>query len=145
MYRLDISFRGSAVIGIVGAGGIGAGVKHSNGPLRITAQQPLFYWLLSWLWYLLANTYRPSSSGMCSKERPMSTLNDTPSSMNRTQWQRYDSKQSLLLLVGWLCFVALTVFAWQVMNKDTIWYFVTDSPNQLAGSLPVCGRQDGAT
>ncbi|PMG26317.1 phosphonate ABC transporter, permease protein PhnE [Vibrio splendidus] len=52
--------------------------------------------------------------------------------MNRTQWQRYDSKQSLMLWLGWLCFVALTVFAWQVMNKDTIWYFVTDSPNQLA-------------
>ncbi|PMM96159.1 phosphonate ABC transporter, permease protein PhnE [Vibrio splendidus] len=52
--------------------------------------------------------------------------------MNRTQWQRYDSKQSLMLWIGWLCFVALTVFAWQVMNKDTIWYFVTDSPNQLA-------------
>ena len=63
----------------------------------------------------------------------MSTPNDTPSSaMNRTQWQRYDSKQSLMLWLGWLCFVALTVFAWQVMNKDTIWYFVTDSPNQLA-------------
>ncbi|MFA0717327.1 phosphonate ABC transporter, permease protein PhnE [Vibrio lentus] len=63
----------------------------------------------------------------------MSTLNDTPSSaMNRTQWQRYDSKQSLMLWLAWLCFVALTVFAWQVMNKDTIWYFVTDSPNQLA-------------
>ena len=63
----------------------------------------------------------------------MSTPNDTPSSaMNRTQWQRYDSKQSLMLWLGWLCFVALTVFAWQVMNKDTIWYFVSDSPNQLA-------------
>ena len=63
----------------------------------------------------------------------MSTLN-TPSNhdIERGHWQRYDSKQSLLLWIGWFCFVALTVFAWQVMNKDTIWYFVTDSPNQLA-------------
>lgn len=63
----------------------------------------------------------------------MSTLNNTPTNViNRTQWKRYDNKQSLMLWIGWLCFVALTVFAWQIMNKDTIWYFVTDSPNQLA-------------
>jgi len=51
---------------------------------------------------------------------------------NNSQWQKYDSKQSLLLWICWFCFVALVVFAWQLMNQDTIWYFVTDSPNQVA-------------
>ncbi|MFA0448464.1 phosphonate ABC transporter, permease protein PhnE [Vibrio breoganii] len=49
-----------------------------------------------------------------------------------TAWQKYDQKQTLTQWVCWLAFVALVVFAWQVMNQDTIWYFVTDSPNQIA-------------
>ncbi|CAM2830176.1 phosphonate ABC transporter, permease protein PhnE [Vibrio rarus] len=47
-------------------------------------------------------------------------------------WRRYDEKQTLAHWVLWLAFIALVVFAWQLMNEDTIWYFVTDSPNQIA-------------
>lgn len=36
--------------------------------------------------------------------------------------------------IGWLALVALFVFSWQVMNKNTIWMFVEDAPRQ-AGDL----------
>lgn len=49
-----------------------------------------------------------------------------------TQWRKYDAKQSLIRWLCWLGFVALVVYTWQLMNQDTIWYFVTDSPNQIA-------------
>lgn len=53
-------------------------------------------------------------------------------SKNTTEWRKYDSKQSLIRWICWLCFVSLVVYTWQLMNQDTIWYFVTDSPNQIA-------------
>ncbi|GAD79117.1 phosphonate ABC transporter, permease protein PhnE [Vibrio ezurae] len=49
-----------------------------------------------------------------------------------TVWRKYDEKQTLLRWSAWLAFVALVVYAWQLMNQDTIWYFVTDAPNQIS-------------
>lgn len=47
-------------------------------------------------------------------------------------WQHRSSTQRLLLWVGWLALVALCVFCWQLMTRDTIWAFVTDAPRQAA-------------
>ncbi len=52
--------------------------------------------------------------------------------MSKTTWQYRTPRKRLFLWFGWLCFVALTVYCWQVMTKDTIWYFVTDAPKQAA-------------
>ena len=52
--------------------------------------------------------------------------------MNTATWQYRTPRKRLLLWVSWLCFVALCVFCWQIMTKDTIWYFVTDAPRQAA-------------
>ncbi len=47
-------------------------------------------------------------------------------------WRRRTTRQELLRWFGWLCLVALFVFCWQVMTKDTIWAFVLDAPTQAA-------------
>lgn len=47
-------------------------------------------------------------------------------------WQRNSPQQSIHFFMLWVLFVALTVYCWQVMNKDTIWFFVVDAPNQVA-------------
>ncbi|WP_108661264.1 phosphonate ABC transporter, permease protein PhnE [Acuticoccus kandeliae] len=47
-------------------------------------------------------------------------------------WRHRTSRQSLALWVGWLALVALFVFCWQVMTRDTIWAFVADAPTQAA-------------
>ncbi|WP_372927696.1 phosphonate ABC transporter, permease protein PhnE [Marinobacter sp.] len=47
-------------------------------------------------------------------------------------WQFRTGKQTLLRWVGWLCLAALTVFCWELMNRDTIWSFVADAPDQAA-------------
>jgi phosphonate transport system permease protein len=45
-------------------------------------------------------------------------------------WHYRTPRQSLLIWFGWLVLVALTVFCWQVMNRDTLWVFVSDAPAQ---------------
>lgn len=52
--------------------------------------------------------------------------------MTTPDWQHRSSRTRLLLWVGWLFLVALFVFCWQVMTKDTIWAFVVDAPEQAA-------------
>ncbi|MET0170541.1 MAG: phosphonate ABC transporter, permease protein PhnE [Aliihoeflea sp.] len=49
-------------------------------------------------------------------------------------WQRRTSGQQWLGFAGWFGLVALFVYCWQVMNRGTIWAFVTDAPRQ-AGDL----------
>ena len=57
---------------------------------------------------------------------PVSEVNGQPA------WRHRTGKQGLLLWAGWLALVALFVFTWQVMTKDTIWMFVQDAPTQAA-------------
>ncbi len=52
--------------------------------------------------------------------------------MSEATWQYRTPRKRLFLWAGWLCFVALCVYCWQVMTQDTIWYFVTDAPKQAA-------------
>lgn len=47
-------------------------------------------------------------------------------------WRRTTPRQDLVRWFGWLLLVALAVFCWNVMTKDTIWAFVWDAPNQAA-------------
>jgi phosphonate transport system permease protein len=47
-------------------------------------------------------------------------------------WQRRTRAQDLAIWFGWLLLVALFVFAWQVMNENTLWVFVLDAPQQAA-------------
>lgn len=54
------------------------------------------------------------------------------SSADIVTWRQRTSAQQLALWVGWLALVALFVFSWQVMTKNTIWAFVLDAPVQAA-------------
>jgi phosphonate transport system permease protein len=47
-------------------------------------------------------------------------------------WRRRTSREELARWFCWFAFVALLVFAWQVMTRDTIWSFVADAPTQAA-------------
>lgn len=47
-------------------------------------------------------------------------------------WTYRSPRKRLLLWGGWLALVALFVWCWQVMTKDTIWAFVSDAPGQAA-------------
>lgn len=47
-------------------------------------------------------------------------------------WQRTTRWQDLIRWSCWLLLVALFVFCWNVMTKDTIWAFFWDAPNQAA-------------
>lgn len=52
--------------------------------------------------------------------------------MTEPVWKRRTTGKSLLIWVGWLLLVAVTVFCWKVMNENTIWEFVKDSPRQIS-------------
>lgn len=47
-------------------------------------------------------------------------------------WAHRTPRKRLFMWMGWLALVALFVFCWQVMTRDTIWMFVTDAPRQAA-------------
>jgi len=59
-------------------------------------------------------------------------------------WSHRTPRARLLLWAGWLALVALFVWCWQIMTKDTIWGFVEDAPRQAAdiGSRMVPPRWD---
>jgi len=59
---------------------------------------------------------------------PVTAGRETPA------WRHRTSAQQLALWVAWLAVVALFVFSWQVMTRNTIWDFVWDAPRQ-AGDL----------
>lgn len=47
-------------------------------------------------------------------------------------WKRRSTAADLARWFGWLVLVAVTVYCWRVMNENTIWEFVKDSPRQIA-------------
>ena len=47
-------------------------------------------------------------------------------------WRHRTPRHQLALWAGWLALVALFIFSWQVMTKDTIWSFVWDASQQAA-------------
>ena len=49
----------------------------------------------------------------------------------KNEWSRYTRQQVIWHWVVWFLFIALTVWCWQIMNEDTLWFFVLDAPNQM--------------
>ncbi len=47
-------------------------------------------------------------------------------------WHHRTPRARLFMWMGWLALVALFVWCWQLMNRDTIWFFVADAPRQAA-------------
>jgi phosphonate transport system permease protein len=50
----------------------------------------------------------------------------------RAAWRRRTPRAQLVSWFAWLALVALTVFCWQEMTRDTIWSFVADAPTQAS-------------
>jgi phosphonate transport system permease protein len=50
-------------------------------------------------------------------------------------WKRRAPLRQYAIWAGWLVLVAVTVFCWQVMNRNTMWVFVEDAPRQAADLL----------
>lgn len=47
-------------------------------------------------------------------------------------WHHRTSRQQWAAWLGWLGLVALFVWCWQVMTENTLWFFVSDAPEQAA-------------
>ncbi len=47
-------------------------------------------------------------------------------------WTHRTPLKRLFMWLGWLALVALFVWCWRLMTKDTIWAFVADAPSQAA-------------
>lgn len=50
----------------------------------------------------------------------------------RENWRHRSRKEDFIRFVGWLALVALFVWCWQLMNRETMWFFVLDAPRQAA-------------
>ena len=62
----------------------------------------------------------------------MATALEPGGDANRPIWTRRTPRARLLTWFAWLALIALTVFCWQTMTRDTIWSFVLDAPHQAA-------------
>jgi phosphonate transport system permease protein len=50
----------------------------------------------------------------------------------RENWRHRSRKEDFIRFIGWLALVALFVWCWQLMNRETMWFFVLDAPRQAA-------------
>ncbi len=133
LYRLDINLRESAVIGIVGAGGIGATLNtavdrynYSTAGaivLLIVALVLLVEWSSGWVRHQIISP--PSSAASLA----------APSATNGQRWHRYDRRRRLLNWLSWLCGTVLVVICWSVISDRTQWSFVGDAPAQVSNLL----------
>jgi len=60
---------------------------------------------------------------------PVTTIDD------RLVWQRRTPLAQWASWTGWLALAVLFVLCWEVMNKNTMWVFVEDAPQQAADLL----------
>ncbi len=47
-------------------------------------------------------------------------------------WRLRTSKEQWIRWVCWLIGIAIIMYAWQMISEKTVWFFVTDAPNQAA-------------
>ena len=52
--------------------------------------------------------------------------------IQQPRWQHRSPRSRLLSWFAWLALVALTLFCWHEMTRDTIWAFVADAPTQAS-------------
>ena len=57
---------------------------------------------------------------------PASTNNGTET------WRLRTSREQWIRWVCWLIGLAVIMYAWQMISEKTVWFFVTDAPNQAA-------------
>jgi phosphonate transport system permease protein len=56
----------------------------------------------------------------------------TESEFKSAIWQHRTPGHKLFLWLGWVMLVALFIYCWQVMTRETLWFFVMDAPRQAA-------------
>ena len=119
VYRLDINFRESAVVGIVGGGGIGATLNTSFSRYEFdTAARDTHNNYLNCDGYgIYVKLYEKVGAVM-----PTITNNGTES------WCLRTSKEQWIRWVCWLIGIAIIMYAWQMISEKTVWFFVTDAP-----------------
>jgi len=47
-------------------------------------------------------------------------------------WRLRTSKEQWIRWICWLIGIAIIMYAWQMISEKTVWFFVTDAPNQAA-------------
>ena len=47
-------------------------------------------------------------------------------------WSHRTPRTRLFMWMGWLGLVALFIWCWQLMTKNTIWAFIHDAPRQAS-------------
>ena len=125
LYRFDINFRESAVIGIVGGGGIGATLDTAFQRYEFNSAAAIILVIIA---IVMVCEY---GSGYLRRWLQMTAAPATERS-----WQRRAPRAQLLVWAGWLLATALFVYCFQLISERTIWAFVWDAPQQ-AGDLAV--------
>ena len=124
-YRLDINFRESAVDRHRRCRRHRRYIEHGHRPLRIRLRRRD------------SDRHYPDRHGGRIPFRlraQVGAVTMSPStSAGNAVWRYRTPRRQLALWAGWLALVALFIFCWKVMTKDTIWSFVSRTlPRQAA-------------
>lgn len=57
-------------------------------------------------------------------------MNSATVTFQEPTWQKRTAAQQRLIWFGWLIFLTVVVYAWRLLNQNTVWEFVTSAPTQ---------------
>ena len=123
LYRFDINFRESAVVGIVGGGGIGATLNTAFDRYEFDSAAAILLIIIAIVMVVEYSLRLPAALGavMATAVRDGTKV-----------WQRRERGAQFAIWAAWLVGAAIFVYCWQLISDKTIWAFVTDAPAQAA-------------
>ena len=126
IYRLDINFRESAIIGIVGAGGIGATLTTAFDRYEYDSAAAILVVIIG----IVMVTELVSG-----RVRQMGKVMTATKTLGRMTWRRRTPSANALVWMGWLIGIAVVIVCFQKIAVQTEWFFVVDAPAQGADLL----------
>ena len=120
MYRLDTNFRHSSVVGLVGAGGIGATLNTAFERYEFDTAAAINHH------YYCDRLSTGICIQFCAIETEIMPVSET--SKKQKVWQRRERKRQLIIWFGWLVGVALFMYCWQFISEATNWFLFPMRP-----------------
>ena len=123
LYRFDINFRESAVVGIVGGRRHRCNAGHCVRSLRIRfrGRHPADH-----------HRHRDAGGIFVRLHSPLGAVMAVALRHGTRVWHRRERGAQFATWLAWLVAAAIFIYCWELISDKTIWAFVTDAPAQAA-------------
>ena len=134
LYRFDINFRESAVVGIVGGGGIGATLNTAFDRYEFDSAAAILLVIIAIVMLVRIRLRLSAALGAVMTAIPA----------RATDLAAARARRAIAVWAAWLVAVAIFVGCFQLISDKTIWAFVWDAPRRPATSPCAWCRRIGA-